>query len=226
VTAGRHHDDGWSLWESVPRVDAATRRPYQFTDLPVVEHLGFYRAGIDRVLAEDSYAGLLVSMHLAGLYQRRFGSDGSLPTTPPTSAEAEVLHAILAQLKIEQETLREQLRRQGIPARFLEDAHLGVNYQLLQFVDRLSLYFCTAPPRPAILKSVPRDYSGTETELTLEPRGSGAVSLSPYPFDTDPLRVRIPASVVPDRSYESDEDFRATFAAAPVSALEFEIRAG
>jgi hypothetical protein len=226
VTAGTHHDDGWLLWESAPRVDPATRRPCQFTDLPVAEHLGFYRAGIDRVLAEDPYAGLLVSMHLAGLYQRRFGTDRTMPDRALAPGEAEVLRDILAQLKAQQQELREQLPGRGVPAQFLEEAHLWAGYKLLQVFDRLSLYFCMAPPRPATLGPAPRGYTGAETELTLEPRGPGVVAISPYPFDADPLPVSVQAAVVPDRAYDSDADFRSTFAVAPVTTLAFELRAG
>ena len=82
MRAAARHDDGCKVWEAAPRVDPRTRRPYQFTDLPAGEHLSFYRQGIADVLKRDPYAGLLVSMHLSGLHQRRFGTE-SRPTPRP-----------------------------------------------------------------------------------------------------------------------------------------------
>ena len=226
LVAAIHHDDGWLLWEAAPRIDPATRRPYQFTDMPLTEHAAFYRAGISRVLAEAPYAGLLVNMHLAGLYQRRFGTDLAMPAKSRTPDEDQALLEILEQLQGQQRTLRAQLPASGVPAPFLEEGHLGTNYKLLQVFDRLSLYFCTAPPRETTLGPVPLDYAGREARLALRPLDGQTVAVSPYPFDTDPLRVGVRASVVPDRAYDGDEDFRAAFAAAPATELSFVLRAG
>src|SRR3712207_5465045 len=68
LLAAARHDDGWRRWEERPRVNPATRRPYGFTEMPVEEHFTFYRDGIAGVIRDDLYAGLLVSMHLSGLY--------------------------------------------------------------------------------------------------------------------------------------------------------------
>jgi hypothetical protein len=97
---------------------------------------------------------------------------------------------------------------------------------LLQVFDRLSLYFCMAPPRPATLEPVPLDYDGSETQLTLRPVTERTVVIAPYPFDRDPLRLTLCASVVPDRAYDSDDDFGTVFAAAPVVELRFEVCCG
>jgi hypothetical protein len=226
LVAATHHDDGWLLWEAAPRIDPATRRPYQFTDMPLVEHAAFYRAGISRILAESPYAGLLVNMHLAGLYQRRFGTDPGMQLKPRTPDEEQALLAIMEQLQDQQRTLGAQLPASGVPAPFLEENYLRTNYKLLQVFDRLSLYFCTDRPRETTLGPIPLDYEGRETQLVLRPVDGQTVTVSPYPFDIDPLQVSVRASVVPDRAYDGDEDFRATFATAPTVELSFVLRAG
>lgn len=226
VAAAVHHDDGWLLWEAAPRVDPATRRPYQFTSLPIAEHVGFYRHGIERVLAIDAYAGLLTVMHLAGLYQMRFGTDRQIPIKQLSSDEERVQRQFLEELRQQQDTLRAELPRRSVPAAWLEERPLWCNYKLLQVYDRLSLYFCMAPPREAALDPVPVDYDGGEARLQLRPAGETAVSVSPYPFDRSPLAVSVRASVVEDRNYSGDDDFRAAFAAAPVTELHFQLCAG
>jgi hypothetical protein len=226
VTAAAHHDDGWRTWEAAPRVDPRTQRPYQFTDLPLAEHAAFYLTGVDEVAARDGYAGLLVCLHLSGLYQRRFGLDPGMPVKRPSPEEDRTRGAVLDQLAARQQALRQRLAEAQVPVRLLEEGHIWANYKLLQIFDRLSLYFCTRPPRSMTLGPAPVDYRGQDVELVLEPLGGQAVRVMPWPFDVSSLPVRVRASVVPDRAYPDDEDFRATFAAAPVTELEFELRAG
>jgi hypothetical protein len=226
LVAARHHDDGWLVWEKEPRLDPATRRPCQFTAMPIREHVAFYRAGIEQVLALDAYAGLLTVMHLAGLYQMRFGTDRQMPARSLTGEEERTQRRFLEELHLQQETLIRQLPDQGIPQAWLEERRLWCDYKLLQVFDRLSLYFCMAPPRSAALDPVPLDYEGGETALTLTPLTERTVAVTPYPFDQSPLPLSLRARVVPDRDYAGDEDFRAIFAAAPVVELRFEICRG
>src|ERR1700736_6085702 len=73
VLAAALHDNGWEEWDNGPKVNPGTRLPYQFTEMPVQEHLAFYWRGVERVIAKDRYSGLVVSMHCAGLYNGRYG---------------------------------------------------------------------------------------------------------------------------------------------------------
>jgi hypothetical protein len=223
IAAAAHHDDGWLLWEAAPRIDPSTRRPYQFTAMPIAEHIAFYRAGIERVLALAPYAGLLTVMHLAGLYQMRFGSDRSLPPRNLSGDEERVQRQFLDELRQQQESLQRKLPQHGVPASWLEERRLWCNYKLLQMYDRLSLYFCTAPPHLATLEPAPLDYEGGETQLTLTPLTERTVAITPYPFDRSPLPFTLRACIVPDRDYASDDDFRVVFAAAPFTELYFEV---
>jgi hypothetical protein len=68
--AATEHDNGWNEWELQPRIDPATFLPYSFMSLPTTEHMDLYQRGIERVVKVDRYAGLLVSMHCAGLYDK------------------------------------------------------------------------------------------------------------------------------------------------------------
>ena len=68
------HDDGWAVWEQSPRVDD-DGKPIGFLDVDVRSHLAFYRAGIAAITEQDPDAGLLVSMHGAGIYRQRYGLD-------------------------------------------------------------------------------------------------------------------------------------------------------
>lgn len=110
LAAAVHHDDGWLLWEVAPRLDPSTRRPYQFTAMPLAEHVGFYRAGIERVFALSPYAGLLTLMHLSGLYQMRFGTDRHMQPKALSNDEEHLRQQFLGELQQQQETLRGNCR--------------------------------------------------------------------------------------------------------------------
>src|SRR2546421_8256845 len=125
VVAAERHDDGWAVWEQAPRLDA-DGKPVNFLEVDVRSHLAFYRAGIAAVTEQDADAGLLVSMHGAGIYRERYGLDPGLGLARAAEVQGEV-DAFVA----EQE------------AKFGGD--LGErrgDYELLQFFDRFSLYFC------------------------------------------------------------------------------------
>jgi hypothetical protein len=154
VIATERHDDGWSVWEQSPRVDEEGK-PVGFLDVDVRAHLAFYRAGIAAITEEDEDAGLLVSMHGAGIYKQRYGLDTALGLSRAAEVQGEV-DAFVAE---------QEAKFGGKPGDRWDD------YELLQLFDRLSLYFCM------------RD--GEEAELQgyrIEPVEPWHVRLSPYPF--------------------------------------------
>ena len=115
-------------------VDARRASRSTFLDVHVPAHLAFYRAGIAAVTDEDAYAGLLVSMHGAGIYRQRYGAGPrACPHARAGGAGA-----------------RRRLRRRAgsgaIPARMdevgVDDELRLADYHRLQWFDRFSLAFC------------------------------------------------------------------------------------
>ena len=172
VVAAERHDDGWAVWEQAPRLDA-DGRPITFLEVDVRSHLAFYRAGIAAITEQDEDAGLLVSMHGAGIYRQRYGLDPGLGLARAAETQDEV-DAFVA----EQE------------AKF--GGELGDrrrDYELLQLFDRLSLYFCMR--------------EGDETELQgyrLEPIAPWHVRLTPFPFKERPALFSLTRRKIPKGS--------------------------
>src|SRR5918999_1358555 len=69
------HDIGMAAWDAAPELNPDTGLPYSFTELPLDRHLGMWAAAPGRVLPQSRYAALLVSLHGAGLYERRDPDD-------------------------------------------------------------------------------------------------------------------------------------------------------
>ena len=172
VLATERHDDGWAVWEQSPRFDE-NGTPINFFDVDVRSHLAFYRAGIAAITEEDEHAGLLVSMHGAGIYRQRYGLDTSLGLTRAAEVQGDV-DAFVAE---------QEAKFGGDPGGRQAD------YALLQLFDRLSLYFCM------------RDVVGGEAAevqgYRLEPVGPWRVKLAPYPFGGSPAHFSLLRRVVP-----------------------------
>jgi uncharacterized protein DUF3891 len=170
AVAAERHDDGWAVWEQAPLVDPEGK-PVNFLEVDLRSHLAFYRAGIAAIAEQDPYAGMLVSMHGAGIYRERYGLDLGLGLTRAPELQDEIDTFVAEQ-----------------EAKF-DLAQHRAEYDLLQFYDRFSLYFCM------------RDLEGGEAaELQgyrFEPVGPWHVRLDPFPFAERPARFTLLRRVVP-----------------------------
>jgi len=179
LAAGRH-DDGWAVWERSPLVDE-NGKPINFFDVSVLSHLAFYRACIAAVTEEDLYAGLLISMHGAGIYRQRYGLDPALPLLTEAHAHKATVDAFVE----EQEAGYEE----RIAAVGAADEERWRDFGLLELYDRLSLYFC--------MKDVE---AGEEAELQgyrIEPVAPWRVRIDPFPFAQSPARFPLLRRLVP-----------------------------
>jgi Protein of unknown function (DUF3891) len=173
LIATERHDDGWAVWEQAPRVDQEGK-PVNFLEVDIRSHLAFYRAGIAAITEQDTDAGLLVSMHGAGIYRRRYGLDPGLGLARAAEARAEV-DAFVAE---------QEAKFGGDPGDRRDE------YELLQLFDRLSLYFCmrdaeNGEPEPVELQG-----------YTLEATGPWQVRITPYPFADGPATFSLKRRVI------------------------------
>lgn len=214
------HDEGWREWDAHPTV-AATGRPEDFPDIDRCGHVALYRRGIDLVCRRDPRAGLLVSLHGAGLYLRRQGLDRRplLPTGPRPDA----VERFLAEEAARQAALRVRL-------------DLGVAegdrpwewacYRLLQAWDLLSLALTWGriAQRPITLPRVPRNGSDRAgIDLTLTPAGPHRRICDPWPFASDRVVATVVVRHIADRAYADRADLAAALAAAPWERLSTEV---
>jgi hypothetical protein len=226
LLAASEHDNGWRDWELQPQIDPKTRLPYSFMSIPTDTHIELYQRGIERVVKSDRYAGLLVSMHASGLYDRARATIPGFSAKYVKSTETELVGGFLQGLKLQQLRLKVDLRADAGTKEFVQDKLLEANSRRLEALDRLSLYFCmSSVPHDATIDAVPVD-QGSEVDWELRPHGPNAVSLGPYPFRREPLQVSILTRRVPKRLYANSLEFQKTLARAPYSVLNFTLHAG
>jgi hypothetical protein len=219
--AARHHDDGWAVWERRPSIDPATGHPVHFYDLSPIEHIPAYRAGVDRAARYDPWAGLLVSMHAAGLYNDRYGTYRltELGEQSMTAAEQAVVTEFLAEMARFQQELLDAVRGHPTPEPASDDPAVRHQYLLLQVWDRLSLQFAFRHAADGEIAPLPLAGDGPGA-LVCRSAGSFALTLDPYPFATDTAVFPVVGYLVPDRAYPDPEDFVATLAAAAPTHFE------
>jgi hypothetical protein len=226
VLAVTEHDNGWNEWELLPEIDRVTFLPYSFMSIPTPDHIELYQRGIERVIKADHYAGLLVSLHCLGLYDRTRATMPGFSAKYVKSQEAPIVNDFLQSLRLQQLRLKVDLRADPKMKDFTEEKWLQWNALRLEALDRLSLYFCMGPLEGATIDAVPGDYKGREVDWDLQPEGSNAVTLEPYPFRRDPLEISILARRIPKRRYADDADLEKTVAQSPYFALKYTLRAG
>jgi hypothetical protein len=220
--AATRHDDGWAVFDRRPAWDADNGRPRNFLDVPIGSHLAFYRACIQVVTEEDAYAGLMVSMHGAGIYNGRYGTQPSLSLRNIAGHEDEVRSFVEEQ---------EASRPAWVSQLGIDDAELWGNYKLLQIYDRLSLAFClreweSSDAQPDTIEPCPLDYSGAEVELRLEPLGPWRVRLEPYPFASSPARFTLVRKLLLQAPFEGNEDFRKAYFGTRAELVEIAVEGG
>jgi hypothetical protein len=206
VVAARRHDDGWAVWERSPLVDPEGV-PVGFLDVHVPAHLAFYRAGIAAITDEDPYAGLLVSMHGAGIYRQRYGTDAALGL----SRAAEVQTLVDAFVDEQESAYDARAAAVGVDDQLRWD-----DYHRLQWYDRFSLAFCRRDwddPDPT-----PFDVGS----YRLTPAGPWRAGVAPYPFAGTSQRFTLLRRLVPRRRWTQPE-FRRVFGETQPELVEIEL---
>jgi uncharacterized protein DUF3891 len=215
VRAARCHDDGWAAWEQRPRLDG-DGAPQSFTTVSAPVHLAFYRAGVECTVDEDPAAGLLVSMHMSGLYRQRYDVMPS-PARTLLEEERELVDAFVQQEEDRQVALRRMLDA--------DEAWRWTSYALLQVFDVVSLYFGLADLESAsreargACEDVPTTAGGDPVRLAIEPLGPWRVRFDPYPFAEDRVALTLRRRLVPKRAWHDDDAFRADLAATPFETV-------
>jgi hypothetical protein len=224
--AAAEHDNGWTEWEMRPEVDPVAFTPYTFVSIPTAEHMELYRRGIERVVKADRYAGLLVSLHCAYLYDRTRATLPGYSAKYVKANESQMVSDFVQRLRLQQLRLKVDLRDDPATKGFADEKIIQANLKRLEALDCLSLYFSQAPLGEHVIEGVPVDDTGTEVDWELQPDGQNCATLTPYPFDRDPLDISLLARRVAKHPYTGSEDFQKALSQASYFAIKFTLRAG
>jgi len=215
VIAARRHDDGWEALDAAPLINQRAGRPAHFLEVPLRDTVGPYGEGVDRIYREDVRAGVLASMHRAGLWASRWGVQDSPPIEDPLAQEV-----VAAEDRRITEHTRELWQAHG-GLRSSFEAALWRDYEVLQALDLISLALClldtrhpsdreVSPPlaamtlraleQPAggrIIARVPAQ-EGAHLDLRLDVIDAGVVRIDPFPLAAGELTLALTARRMAD----------------------------
>ena len=217
VLAAQEHDSGWWDWEIKPTLNSEGLPPDYIGS---VRHLGqrvwldFYRHGIQRLAEQDPYAGYIVSLHADGLLTQ---GRGLLPYMPDYTVYPEVKEFLAAQ-EHDRAILKARLKNIQEYRDFVSEEQLWTNFKLMEIYDQMGQFVCNRFPfNSRHRKNGPSNTlsniaspvrSGLQdTALTFDIKDETRATVTPYPFDLDPLAVSFQGRLVPKRRYTDQKEF-------------------
>lgn len=185
-----NHDRGWDRYDEQPLIEPETGVPYIMAKTPAAEVVVTNKGSPDFNERHHAYCGLLSSMHIWGLYNKRYGYSSFVlrnrPGTtsiPVRSDDRLMIDQMLAGELERQARLKTQLE-QSAATGWTVEKHLFQNYKQLQFFDTLAIYFhlYRAGERgDETFICVPMNQEEDAVVIVRE-LGEGRYSLDPFPF--------------------------------------------
>ena len=219
MLAATRHDDGWGVYDRRPTFDGTNDRPTSFLDVPIPAHLAFYRACIEVVTQEDAYAGLLVSMHGAGIYNGRYGTQPGLRLSGADEYQEQVDAFVAEQEATHAGRAAEAGAADTTGGRTTSSCRCTT-------ASRCPFAFGTGRPRPPSgTRSRPRRSTTTAARPSSRSSRAGRwhVSIDPYPFTESPARFTVVRKVLPKRSHRDNAEFRREYFGTPSETVEITV---
>ncbi len=238
VFAAEAHDNGWWHWDINPEVDDQGM-PITFRRTPRARLYEFIDKGIDNIMAQDLYAGLIASIHHAGLPQHRYGT---LPAVPRRQDE------YTTEFLKRREPLNQELIAKVGASKEYDGANskdfIWFNYRMMQVFDRLSLFFCcnydlekatssesqTQQDKDygrafyaSTINPTPVRFGQDDIEMKLTPASKTTLVVNPFPFDESPLNVTVRGRRIRRQQFRSQEEFRDIYRRQPRESFAFRL---
>lgn len=178
-----NHDAGWKKIDPDVHINPATGFPYHLSETPFEYTSQTMQGSPDFNTKYDALAGLLSSMHTAGLLNGRYG------LAPP---------GILARFEGEKKAfaegvLSDELARQDTLKALIsvDEAFVWTAYKQLQFFDMLSLYFHSKAEGSRGTESFPDvpTRNGADVTIKISEEENRTYALNPYPFKNNSVEL-------------------------------------
>jgi hypothetical protein len=180
------HDIGMAEWDRRPELNPDTGYPASFLELPLATHLALWTEAPERILSQSPYAAVLVSMHGHELF----------------ATKRELTPEIERYLREQERLQADLLERLGA-----DPGEARVHQQLVWAMDHLALV-------GLIPEWAPEDNPVGDVSLHVEVAGERHVTVDPWPFRDDEIRLAYPGRRLTGTSATEDE-LHARLATAP-----------
>lgn len=219
------HDSGWPIHDSAPTLNDEGKPRDVFESTREIA-LPVWEASADQAAEQDTYAGLLVSLHGLALSVYATGASPLAGhrwdlTDPRGKFEVNRFqHRMIEMQEIARQALGMRTDRplkHGLADDSIDDPkerELVFNFRWLQAMDQLSLAICcTKPPFPQ-LGPVYESAGAAGIHLNTQRPDARLLHVDPWPFDRDEISVIVPCRRVPAERFVTDDEFRAAYGGA------------
>ena len=218
-----HHDQGWSEVDQRIPLDDKTGLPCNLLQTPIDDMLASGPASAAFNEAYHPWCGLLVSMHVFGLYNGRYGLSDKIVVEALPEAVRPRFDDMLADEVARQERLKATLGKDPEFADSIEPEALFQCYRLLQFFDTLALYFCMDDAdlrEQSHFLNVPSGTSEDAT-VTVTPLDNGDYRVHPFPFAGEAQSFSLAGKVVSPQP--AGTDIQRVLHRTPTTAEQFRL---
>ena len=230
ISGCRLHDAGWPKHDDSPTLNSQGLPLDVFETPRHMAALPIWSASVERAIETDLYAGLLVSLHSLCL--------SAMPEAAPVQFESSQMRGRFETNKFQHNRIEEQehLRRQldmrtdipltlgvATPGIDPREDQLLFDFRWLQALDQFSLAICCtkAPFDHAMVYATP-----SQNALTLNfLREGNDVRVNPWPFNVAELSCAVAGRVVAESHWDSQDEFREAYGAAPIERIQMTVRA-
>lgn len=200
VHAIAEHDCGWAEEDREPAIDPQGLPTHVF-EADVLTSMGAWEKSVERVAAQDPYAGLLVSLHTMALANHAAARQAEPEDEFARQRVFRVRRFVHRQIEVQEDLRRRLEMRTDLPlrgglaeqGRAAEEDLLRTNFFLLEFLDQLSLDLCFGRlvfQRVEML--YPRPGEGPMSARIGGDADDG-MTLDPWPFNCQRLELDVPA---------------------------------
>lgn len=204
-----HHDAGWHPIDKKVYINLESGLPYHLAETPFKYTSQTMRGSPDFNTKHSALAGLISSMHTAGLLNGRYGL-----APPGILARFEGEKKAIAEHVLEDELARQTRLKSTL---HVDEKLVWAAYKQLQFFDMLSLYFHSKPEGKRGTESFPDvpTLAGEDVTITIEEQENATYVLDPYPFSENKLAVSFEGRWM--SPLQEDENGREVFQSLPLS---------
>jgi hypothetical protein len=219
------HDCGWPIHDDDPTLNPQGH-PLHVFETPVWLATRVWSASARQAASKDSYAGLLVSLHvlhLSTLFAQSHDPRDVFEINKFQHQQVELQEQLRSAvgLRIDQ-PLSHGLARPGTSPQ--EDALL-FDYHLLRAMDQLSLALLCAEDLFPSLDGIDSRPGGSAISIRLQKLAPFHLRLDPWPFDAPRLTFSVPFRRITPHSFREIEEFRRTYATSPRERIQATLQA-